>query len=111
MAKTIKTFTFPNLDTVITAHNKREEHFASIFIDQLTNAVEYMQDKEYSFGQKLKHGTDSGWYWEDLGGQAGALYFMKMIPEPISSVTISRACKQTFNDTASDADKIDEYWI
>lgn len=111
MAKTIKTFTFPNLDTVITARNRREQRFADIFIDQLKSAVEYMQDKEYSFGQKLKKGNDSGWYWEELGGQSSALYFMKMIPEPLSSVTIARACKQTFNDTASDEDKIPEYWL
>ena len=104
------TFTFANLDTVITARNKREAKFASIFINQLNTAVEYMQDKDYSLGQKIKK-ESGGWFWEDLSGQAGALYFMEMIPEPLSSVTISRACKLTYNETASDEDKISEYWI
>lgn len=105
------TFTFPNLDTVITAHNKREAFFADIFVDQMKRAVEYMQDKDYDLGQKLKDSIGGGWYWEQLGGESSALYFMGMIPEPISSVTIERACKMTYNETASDADKIPDYWF
>ena len=106
MAK--KTFSFPHLDAVITTRNAREEKFAGIFIGQLRRAVEYMQDKEYSVGQTLKHGGND-WVWEDLGGQASAMFFMGMTEEPISSVEIARACRRTFNDTADDADKIAEY--
>ena len=105
------TFTFTNLDTVITAHNEREKSFARIFITQLNTAVEYMQDKEYRLGQKLKNDNSASWFWEDLGGEAGALYFMHMIPEPISSNEIKRACRKTYNETASDEDKIPEYLL
>ena len=105
------TFTFTNLDTVITARNKREEALAMCFIHQLNRIVEYMQDKDYALGRKLKNGHSANWVWEELHGQAEAMFFMDMIPRPLSSVTIARACRRTYNETASYEDRVPDYLI
>ena len=82
------TIRLDGIDVAITYENEREEHLIGIAESMIEMYAGYLRHNIRELGDYLRKEQCNNWMIVELSGIFSAMFFMKMIPKPISSVEL-----------------------
>lgn len=82
------TIRLDGIDVAITYKNKRERHLIGIAETMIEMYVGYLQHNDKGLGDYLREEQSYNWMIVELSGIFSAMFFMKMLPKPVSSVEL-----------------------